>query len=32
LAGDTWHFQAWFRDTAAAAGSSNFTNGLSVTF
>ncbi|MFT4647352.1 MAG: hypothetical protein ACI9X4_000563 [Glaciecola sp.] len=32
LAGDTWHFQGWYRDTAAASGSSNFTNGLSVTF
>jgi hypothetical protein len=32
MAGDTWHFQCWFRDTAAAVGSSNFTNGLSVTF
>jgi hypothetical protein len=31
-AGDTWHFQGWYRDTAAAAGSSNFTNGLSVNF
>lgn len=27
--GDTWHFQAWYRDGAA---SSNFSNGLSVTF
>jgi hypothetical protein len=32
MAGDTWHFQGWYRDTAAAAGSSNFSNGLSVTF
>ncbi|MBL4770290.1 MAG: hypothetical protein JKY61_03925 [Planctomycetes bacterium] len=32
LAGDTWHFQAWYRDTPAGVGSSNFTNGLSVTF
>jgi hypothetical protein len=31
-AGDTWQFQGWYRDTAAASGSSNFTNGLSVTF
>jgi hypothetical protein len=30
--GDTWHFQAWYRDTPAGSGSSNFTNGLSVTF
>ncbi len=32
VAGDTWHFQCWYRDTAAGAGSSNFSNGLSVTF
>ena len=32
MAGDTWHFQGWYRDTPAGAGSSNFTNGLSVTF
>ncbi|MCP5022233.1 MAG: hypothetical protein GY930_10695 [bacterium] len=32
MAGDTWHFQAWFRDTPAAVGSSNFSNGLSVNF
>ena len=32
MAGDTWHFQGWYRDTPAASGSSNFTNGLSVTF
>ncbi len=32
MAGDTWHFQAWYRDTPAAVGSSNFTNGLSVMF
>jgi hypothetical protein len=32
LAGDTWHFQCWYRDTPSGAGSSNFTNGLSVTF
>ncbi len=31
-AGSTWHFQGWYRDTAAGAGSSNFSNGLSVTF
>jgi hypothetical protein len=28
LAGETWHFQAWFKDGA----SSNFTDGLSVLF
>ena len=27
--GDTWHFQAWFRE---ASGASNFSNGLSVSF
>ncbi len=32
MAGDTWHFQAWFRDTPAGVGSSNFSNGLSVNF
>ena len=28
-AGDTWHFQCWFREPA---GASNFSNGLSVSF
>jgi len=28
LAGETWHFQAWFRD----GGSSNFTDAVTVTF
>jgi hypothetical protein len=32
MAGDVYHFQAWFRDTPAGAGSSNFTNGLTVMF
>ncbi len=32
MAGDTWHFQGWYRDTPAGPGQSNFTNGLSVTF
>ncbi|MCA9003063.1 MAG: sulfatase-like hydrolase/transferase, partial [Planctomycetes bacterium] len=32
MSGDTWHFQYWYRDTPAGAGSSNFSNGLSVTF
>ncbi len=32
MAGDTWHFQGWYRDTPAGAGHSNFSNGLSVTF
>ncbi len=31
-AGQTWNFQAWFRDAAAGAGVSNFTNGLEVPF
>ena len=30
--GDTWHFQLWYRDGAAGVGSSNLSNGLSVTF
>jgi hypothetical protein len=32
MAGDTWHFQGWYRDTPAGVGQSNFSNGLSVTF
>ncbi len=32
MAGDTWNFQGWYRDTPAGVGTSNFTNGLSVTF
>ncbi|MCA9000722.1 MAG: hypothetical protein KDB61_02280 [Planctomycetes bacterium] len=32
MAGDTWHFQSWYRDTQAGVGQSNFSNGLSVTF
>ena len=32
MAGATWHFQLWYRDTPAGAGESNLTNGLSVTF
>ncbi len=32
MAGDTWHFQMWYRDTPAGAGSSNLTNGVSVVF
>ncbi len=31
-AGSTWHFQVWHRDTPAGAGTSNFSNGFSVTF
>lgn len=30
LAGQTWYFQCWYRDTPAAT--SNFTNGVEVTF
>ncbi len=32
LAGGTWNFQLWHRDSCMAAGESNFSNGLSVTF
>ena len=31
-AGETWHFQMWFRDQNGGAGSTGFTNGLSVRF
>jgi len=31
-AGSTWHFQLWHRDTPAGAGTSNFSNALSVMF
>ena len=31
-AGDTWNFQAWFRDTSGAGPTANFTNGVSVVF
>lgn len=30
MAGDTWRFQAWFRDTVAGTATSNFTNGLAI--
>jgi len=30
LAGETWHFQAWFRDTSGGQATSNLSNGLSV--
>jgi hypothetical protein len=30
-AGDTLHFQCWYRDTASGSGHSNFSTGLSVT-
>ena len=32
LAGSTWYFQCWYRDTASGSGSSNLSNGLSVAF
>ncbi len=31
LAGETWNFQAWFRDANPGA-TSNFTDGLSILF
>ena len=31
-AGDTWHFTAWFRDVVGGQATSNFANGLSITF
>jgi hypothetical protein len=30
--GDTWNFQAWYRDAVGGLPTSNFTEGLSVTF
>ena len=30
--GDTWSFQAWYRDVVAGSPSSNLTDGLQVTF
>jgi hypothetical protein len=32
VAGSTFHFQVWHRDTPAGSGQSNLSNGLSVTF
>lgn len=32
LPGQTWNYQAWFRDSSGGAATSNFTNGLSVAF
>ncbi len=32
VAGDTWNFQAWYRDSSGGVATSNFTDGLSVTF
>jgi len=31
-AGETWHFQAWFRDAIGGSATSNFTNGLTAAF
>ncbi len=31
-AGQTWNFQAWYRDVVGGSATSNFTDGLSVTF
>ncbi len=32
LPGDTWNYQAWYRDSSPSGPTSNFTDGLSVTF
>lgn len=32
LAGETWHFQCWHRDAVGGVASSNFTDGVSLTF
>ena len=32
LAGQTWNFQAWYRDSVSGSATSNFTDGLSVPF
>ncbi|MEM6570991.1 MAG: hypothetical protein AAF957_21445 [Planctomycetota bacterium] len=32
LPGQTWNFQAWFRDSAMGQPTSNFTDGLSITY
>ncbi|MEZ5975959.1 MAG: hypothetical protein R3F17_07835 [Planctomycetota bacterium] len=32
MAGDTWYFQMWHRDTPVMAGASNLSTGLAVTF
>lgn len=31
-AGETWHFQAWFRDVVAGQQTANLTDGISITF
>ncbi|MEM6672542.1 MAG: hypothetical protein AAF726_06835 [Planctomycetota bacterium] len=32
MVGETWNFQCWFRDSIGGTASSNFTDGVSVTF
>ena len=32
MAGETWHFQAWYRDVVGGVATSNFTDGLRVLF
>jgi hypothetical protein len=32
MGGDTWNFQAWFRDSSPMGPTSNFTDGLQITF
>lgn len=32
VAGQSWNFQSWFRDSVGGVSSSNFTNGLEITF
>lgn len=32
MVGDTWNFQCWYRDVTNGSASSNFSNGLEVTF
>ena len=32
LAGDVWNFQAWYRDVSGGMPTSNFTDGIEVTF
>jgi len=32
MAGDTWNFQAWYRDAVGGVATSNFTSAVSITF
>ena len=32
ISGSTWHFQAWYRDTAAGGSNTNFSTALRITF